>query len=341
MLVLPLLASLAHGGDVPRIDLRLILVGDTGKEHTEVGPHVRASIDAELAGHPEARVLALGDLYYPLTPNEAGEACPDQLVARYEAFYGGLPPERVIAVAGNHDIHGDGHDEGEGDPEADRAAIAASKACVEAAFHRMGWLPEGAPLASRTFRIEAGETTAEILAVEGGSYGEGVDLTGLGFTDPDAWHILASHYIWAMERDKCDEQDGLNAWIRAQDPSWQAEGVVDLWMAGHAHLLSAVMAGDALAITSGGGASMRRGDRCRDHGTAPAGRTLFLHNGPKPSSLTTLGGWVRVDLGDDGNSRAAWVTPYVCRADGESGSCTADRTWRCGRDVDGRGVTCN
>ena len=130
--------------------IRLILVGDTGKD-TPVAAVVSAEITRRMTDAPDAILVALGDLYYNQPP-AADADCAAQTAARYRSFFGTIDAARTQAVAGNHDV---------AEPET-HAWSPAARACTEAAFRDLGWLGAAEALANRTRQLDGGGLTLDL-----------------------------------------------------------------------------------------------------------------------------------------------------------------------------------
>lgn len=315
---------------------RLILVGDTGMQNAMIGLVSGAVRREAEAG---ARVVALGDLYYPHPPG--GEGCAEAVAARYREFYGGLPAGSVYAVAGNHDVYS------EQNPAGPDAISPESVACTTAAFRRMGWLGEGEALASRVARVDVGGVTVDLGLVEAGLFSEERPGLAGGRAEAD-WKIIATHYVLSATFGKGVDEIGAFYGVSREEP-------FDLWVNGHAHQIEARMTDHlgrpVLAVTSGGGGELRpvRGfqaelwraapsffayGRCPED---PAACAAEQAAGRLPPELLPkageAGGYVRLDLLD---RRHARVQPVICAA----GACTERPAVRCERAEGGRGVNC-
>jgi hypothetical protein len=284
--------------------VRLILVGDTG-EDTEIGRRVAQAI-AQEAADPTVRVLAMGDLFYDSPP--VGPDCVEQVAARYQLFYGGVPGAQMVGVIGNHDVG-----------TADVSAFSAeARACTVAAFAKLGWASPD----SHLLKLDRDGVKIDLAVVDAGYMNP--DGTHSGATPPVLpfrkgahWRLLTDHYTWLSSTGKCAEAG--NTW------SWLGKPDLDLWLNGHAHHMEAIPVGGALAVTSGAGKEFRDFKQCEG-----VSGSFFVYT----KTERALGGYVRLDIE---SKTTATVTPVLCEV---GGACVDEPAVVCTREKSGRGVTC-
>jgi hypothetical protein len=282
---------------------RLLLVGDTG-EVNPVADRVAEAIRAEMTD-PGVRLLAMGDLYYDNPP--IGPDCVAQVVARYQAYYAGIPADRIIGVLGNHDL-----------ANADHTAFSPeARACTIGAFTQLGWaLPD-----SHVVRLDASGVTADLAVVDAGWLAadgahQGATPPTLKLRNKAHWRMYTDHYTWLTSTGKCGEAG--NTW------SWLGKPAMDLWLNGHAHHLEAIPVEGALAITSGAGMQFRPKKDCPN-----VTGSLFVYT----QEATPQGGYIRLDL----ERTSAKLTPVVCDV---GGPCVDKAPVVCTRKKGTRGVVC-
>lgn len=282
---------------------RLILLGDTG-ENTAVARRVAAAVHDEMAD-TNATLLTMGDLYYDSVP--LGPDCVDEVVARYELFYAGIPADRVVGVLGNHDV-----------TNADQSGFSAdARACTVAAYARMGWASPD----SRVVRLDGGDVRADLVVIDAGFL---VDGGHAGAAPPTLkprkgahWRMYTDHYTWLTSTGKCKEAG--NTW------AWLGRPPMDLWFNGHAHHLEAIPVEGALAVTSGGAMQLRPRSEC----TGVTG-SLFSYT----LGEVEQGGYIRLDLVSPTTAR---LTPVLCDV---GGACVDKPAVVCTRKKKSRGVEC-
>ena len=282
---------------------RLVLVGDTG-EVNPVADRVAEAVRAEMKD-PNATLLAMGDLYYDNPP--VGPDCVAQVVARYQAFYAGIPVDRIVGVLGNHDVANAEH----------TAFSPEARACTIAAFTQLGWaLPD-----SHVVKIDKAGVKADLAVVDAGWMAE--DGAHQGATPPKPklrkaanWWMYTDHYTWLTSTGKCGEAG--NTW------SWLGKPTMDLWLNGHAHHLEAIPVEGALAVTSGAGMQFRAKKECPG-----VTGSLFVYT----QGETPQGGYIRLDL----EKTTAKLTPVMCDV---GGACVDKPAVVCTRTKGTRGVVC-
>ena len=314
--------------------IRLILVGDTGKD-TPVAAVVSAEITRRMTDAPDAILVALGDLYYNQPP-AADADCAAQTAARYRSFFGTIDAARTQAVAGNHDV---------AEPET-HAWSPAARACTEAAFRDLGWLGAAEALANRTRQLDGGGLTLDLVLVEGGMFSS--EHPALPDLRADAdWQIVATHYLLAASFGKDKPEIG-------QYYGMPVDHVPDLWVNGHAHHLEGRAAKRTFAVTSGAGMQMREFGgwaykrpastfawvRCDSDDQAWCDAKAA--SGKRPAGLIPkakeAGGFVVLDLlpRQPDQPLRATLTPVVC----VDGVCEEKPVTTCERRADGRGSIC-
>lgn len=284
--------------------IHLVLVGDTGFDNP-VARRVAEAVRAE-AQDPAVRVLAMGDLYYDFPP--VGPDCVDQVVARYQAFYAGIPAAQMIGVLGNHDVS---------DPT-ESAFSAEARACTVAAFAKLGWTAPD----SHLLRLDRGGVKADLAVIDAGfltgGVHQGASPPALEPRKKAHWRMYSDHYTWLSSTGKCKEA-GLT-W------AWLGKPSMDLWLNGHAHHLEAIPVEGALAVTSGAGMQFR------DFSACPGVEgSFFVYT----DDGVERGGYVRLEL--ESKTRAR-LTPVLCDV---GGACVEKPALVCTRKKGGRGVDCS